>query len=217
MICPSDPEYLDTKRIKQGKSRLSRPHRALADWIAATYQVTVLNTIRDSIMPDGRPRLQVVLEWAEDARTFKSRDKMNYDEDKQEAVKQQYMAAVGEPGPSLQRLLVCFSAFEPIAVEEALSKITEKESQTLKAKINHPDIWVISKTFATVLFHTQAQVEQHQGDELATRLNSGYWRLLAPHDEFGYLRRRGFALRFDSKENFDQAYGGNWFYYSRDH
>ena len=37
--------------------------------------------------------------------------------------------------------------------------------------------------------------------------------LLRPHDEFGYLSRWRFAVRFDSKENFDRKYDANWFYY----
>jgi len=30
-------------------------------------------------------------------------------------------------------------------------------------------------------------------------------------DEFGYLRGEAFEVRFDSKQNFDENYEGNWY------
>ena len=38
----------------------------------------------------------------------------------------------------------------------------------------------------------------------------------AQYDEFGYLAKRGIAVRLDSKENFDAAYKGNRAYYDKD-
>ncbi|MDB6119996.1 MAG: hypothetical protein JWO08_3777 [Verrucomicrobiaceae bacterium] len=209
MVFSSDSEYLATKRIKRGEIRLLATRQALADWISTTYQVTVLNIIQDSIDPDNRPRLQIILEWSDDSQSF------SYDKDKQEAVKRQCIAIAGDSAPSLQRLLVCFSAFESVAIAEAQGKVTEEETKALQTKINHPDIWLISRSFMRVFFYTQAQVNLHQKSELAGRLTTGYWNLLACHDEFGYIKKRGFELSFDSKENFDQVYEGSWFYYFR--
>lgn len=40
-----------------------------------------------------------------------------------------------------------------------------------------------------------------------------YFAILKPHDEFDYLVQESFTVAFDSKQNFDNNYQGNWFYY----
>ena len=40
-----------------------------------------------------------------------------------------------------------------------------------------------------------------------------YFELAEPHDEFGYLDRAEIAIMIDSKENFENNYAANWWYY----
>ena len=57
MITASDREYKATKSIKQGKKCLVAPFDELAQWIAATWKVTVLNVIYDRANSLHAPRL----------------------------------------------------------------------------------------------------------------------------------------------------------------
>ena len=40
-----------------------------------------------------------------------------------------------------------------------------------------------------------------------------YFEILKAYDEFGYLVEKDFAVNFDSKQNFDDNYESNWYYY----
>jgi len=42
-----------------------------------------------------------------------------------------------------------------------------------------------------------------------------YSELLRTYDEFKYLDRQRFSVRFDSRDNLDENYAGKWFYYDR--
>jgi hypothetical protein len=63
MITPADQDYKDTKRVKIHGTPLLPMFEELAEWISVRYGVRVLNIILDTIEPDNRPRLNVVLEW----------------------------------------------------------------------------------------------------------------------------------------------------------
>ena len=64
MIVSSDPDYIDTKLIKQGSKQLDQPLQELADWIFETYGTRPLNIYYDVIETDrNRPRLNIVFEY----------------------------------------------------------------------------------------------------------------------------------------------------------
>src|SRR5262245_37459463 len=132
MIVPSDPDYQETKRIKLENLPLSWPFNELASHIQAAYDVQVLNIRYDTVMPDDRPRLSVVLEFEHDARKFKT-EKTNYfgfDERKQNQVREQFEKIVSISRQSqftLDRLFVIFQSFEQVARIEANEAITDAQ------------------------------------------------------------------------------------------
>src|SRR6267378_4377301 len=161
MITPSDLAYRQTKQIKVSGAPLLSPYRELAEWINARYGVHVLNIILDTIEPDSRPRLNVILEWAEDQRKFLQKELPNFDKDAQLSVQQQFASLKGTLGDQsihVSRLLVIFSAFEPVARAEANNHITTHEIATLKSTIGNKELWEIRKCFDTVTFfyHTNS-------------------------------------------------------------
>jgi len=40
-----------------------------------------------------------------------------------------------------------------------------------------------------------------------------YFELLREYDEFSYWKRENFGIGIDSKQNFDDNYESNWYYY----
>ena len=218
MIISSDKEYQATKLIKQGKEVLAAPFNELAQWISSTWNVTVLNVIYDHTDLCCRPRLQVILELEKDAWTF--RDGVNYDKQKQKHIIDEFRNIISRDkiqGFDVDNLFVVFSAFEPIAKEEADSQIHEEEIAALKNRIDNPDIWEISRCFGhvTFFFFTDDQVKRYEAEGKRDIYARMYFDLLKPHDEFGYLSEEEFKIKFDSKQNFDDNYRGNWFYYYR--
>lgn len=219
MVTSYDREYKATKLIKQGKAVLHPPFEELADWIASTWSVTVLNVIYDHIdVPQKRPRLQVIVEHSRHLETF--RDGYNFDAAKQQAIASRFTEIVNRGNGThyrVDRLLVVFAAFAPLAREEADDHITDAEVSALQGRIANPQLWTIHRCFGRVvfMFFTEEQKRTHARERFPEKYANMYFEVLQQHDEFKYLNRSRFAVEFDSKENFDNRYAGSWFYYDR--
>ncbi len=218
MINTTDKEYKSTKRIKRGKDSLRSPFRDLARWIARTWDVVVLNVIYDPADSLHPPRLQVVVEHKAHLNVF--RRGTTFDPAKQAKIRDKFAELAGRRGaPSFDRkgLFVVFSAFAPLARQDADSRVTDAEVEALKARIGNPAIWEISRSFGevTFFFFTRKQAEDHAKRGLKKVYAGLYYDLLKPHDEFGYLRRKDYAVSFDSKQNFDKNFHSSWFHYYR--
>ena len=87
--------------------------------------------------------------------------------------------------------------------------------EALKARIGNPHIWEISRCFGyvTFFFFSDDQVRRYEEEGKRGIYARMYFELLKPHDEFDYLRESDFNVKFDSKQNFDDNYRGNWLYY----
>jgi hypothetical protein len=216
LIIFSDPEYQATRQIKRRLTQLATPLDALAAWMGEKWAVTVLNVIYTPRNELHAPRLQVVLEHPKDAELF--RDGFNFDEEKQRAITSRFVRVISSQsahGYDLDGLFVVFSAFSPIARQEADSKITDQDIETLKRRMANGDLWTISRSFGhvTFMFYTDAQAKAYAASGMREAYARQYVALLKPHDEFGYISADGFTVQFDSKQNFDDNHGGNWYYY----
>ena len=219
MVTFFDKEYKATKKIKQGGKSLLPPLRELADWINQKWGVTVLNVIYDRAKESlHAPRLQVILEFGRETKKF--RDGPNFDHLKQQAIASRFVEIVSRDQNhdyDLQGLFVVFSAFAPLACDEADSKISDEEIEALKLRIGNPDLWTISRYFGYVTFmlFTDAQAQDHAAMGKKEEYAREYFQVLKPYDEFEYLDESTFEVQIDSKENFDQNYQSSWFYYDR--
>jgi hypothetical protein len=220
MITSSDREYKTTKRIKQGKKKLKAPFDELAQWISSTWKVNVLNVIYDKATSVHKPRLQVIVEHQRELLKFQKGHYGNFIAKKQNAIAEKFMeilARDGTTGFDVDGLFVVFSAFAPLAEEEADGQISEEEIEALKSRIGNPDLWEISRCFGhvTFFFFTYAQVKHYEAEGMKAVYAKLYFDLLKSHDELGYLKEKEFKVDFDSKQNLDENYESNWFYYYR--
>jgi hypothetical protein len=219
LITSFDKDYKATKRVKLGSATLSPPLNELAEWISKKWSVTVINVIYDSANKDlHAPRLQVILEHRSEVELFRHGN--NFDETKQHAIASRFVNIVSRDpshGYDLEALFVVFSAFAPLARQEAANNISEEEIDALQRRIGDPDVWVISRCFDTVtfMFYTDAQAKNYAGTGKKEKYAHEYFKILKPFDEFNYLDEAAFEVQFDSKENFDKNYESNWFYYYR--
>lgn len=219
MLMPSDKDYQETKRIKQSGRPLASPFREIADWIASEYGVQVLNVLYDTVIPDDRPRLSVILEWDHDAEKFRDRLR-NYDDSKQDRVLQQFKRLLVEQniqGIVTEGMFVIFASFEAVARIEANDKVTKADLNRLKRTLANRDLWIIYLQFdsVTFFFYTVGQAQIYEANGLKEVYAEEYMRLVKQYDEFGYIAQKGIIVYFDSKENFDRNYKGSWFNYSR--
>jgi hypothetical protein len=112
-------------------------------------------------------------------------------------------------------LFVVFSAFAPIARQDADGRISKDQVDALKRRIANPDLWEISRYFGyvTFMFYTDAQAKEYAEKGKQSEYSRMYFEILKPYDEFDYLSQNQFAVAFDSKQNFDDNYQSNWYYY----
>jgi hypothetical protein len=218
MIMPSDEDYQQTKRLKKTGVSLESPFKELAEWVSTNFGVHVLNVIYDTVIPDNRPRLSVILENEEGALKFRHGVLGNFNKIDQKRVQEHFGAILSKQHISrfkIEGLFVIFVAFEPVARIEANESVTNGEIYKLKAKLANTDLWEISRCFdsVTFFFYTDAQMKKYEAAGCKESYTQEYSRLVRPYDEFGYLQKRGISVLFDSKENFDTNYQSNWYYY----
>jgi len=225
---PSDKEYKHTKKILLGDSKMNPDFIGIARWIDDKYKVKTLNIIYDTIDNGNLPRLQVIFEFEKEAKSFE-RSRFVYDKKKQDGIARQFKAEMIKKEHIKSRfystkskyethnLLVIFSAFEPISMIETNEAIPESSINKLKTEINNPDLWEISRCFARTTFflYTEKQVEDYEKKGFRQTWSKMYFDLLKDYDKFGYFKLDRFSIYLDSKENFDNNYQGNWFYYDR--
>jgi hypothetical protein len=222
MIAPSDDDYRQTKLLKISGALLPSPYLDLAEWINARHGVHVLNLILDSVQPNDRARLNVVFESREEERRFREESGITFDANKQAEIRDKFRSVAGDVIAhryDLARLLVIFSAFEPVARTDANWLIADSAIQRLKGSLNDNNLWEIRRGFesATFFLYTDTQVKAYESAGARDRFTREYAKLAAPYDDFGYLAKRPLSVLLDSKETFDTTYKSNWFYYDKDH
>ena len=234
MITSLDEDYKATKQIMLGKATINPDFRKLADFIDQTFGVKTVNIIYDTIDNGKRPRLNICFEFEQEQKCFYENNRyINYDSKKQEIIAAKFKQTVKEQkivsGNGLfdfsaksrteeyktNNVWVCYSAFEPVARSEANENISKAKVSQLKKELDNKDLWEISKAFSTTTFflYTDEQMKRYENSEARKIWADKYFDLLEPYNEFGYFKRDKFNINLDSKENFDNNYKSNWYYY----
>jgi hypothetical protein len=218
MITPSDLEYLKAKEIKKGEESIPHPYSDLADWIRSRYSVSVLNISCCEIEPDNRPRLSIDLETEVDLQVFE-RSRFCVDPKKSSAVISKFkeISENARLDLSFKNMFAIFSAFEPVARIEANEKVPERLANNLIKQFRNENIWCIQRMFSALIifYYSETEKEQAVKSGMTDRYVKAYADIIAPYDEFGYLRNNPIIPEIDSKENFDRNYESSWFYYWR--
>ena len=232
MITPYDKEYKATKKIMEGKARLMPEFQELADWIDKTFDVKTINIIFD-LLENEQPRLNICFETEYEQSKFIAQDNVNLDSERQRLIAQKFMSTEQSTNiitkekrfkliRKLQKsknlsnnVFVCYSAFQPIAMWEVNEKIPHSKIDELKKHLNNPNIWEISRAFNGVTFFlfTDQQVKEYEKSNFVKIWTDKYLDLIDQFDEFNYYKRDAFLIKLDSKENFDNNYKSNWYYY----
>lgn len=231
MIESSEIEYKKTKLIKQGKNRIASEFESIAKWISEKYDVNVIDIQQEFMSHNNMVRVSIHLETSEDELKFHESNDWwsNFDSQKQSEIAKKI---VGNPNlikvafdktfgkvlkrkPKTNDIFVSFSAFKPVAMEEANTRIPEQKITELKDSFNIPEIWTISRCFesVTLFVYKDEQKEKIKNSAEFELIENKYFELLKKYDEFNYWKRENFRIGIDSKQNFDDNYESNWYYY----
>ncbi len=233
MIMPSDKDFKETKQIMLGKKAMKPEFNPLSEWIDRTYGVKTINIFYDTIDKGTRPRLEICFEYSREKAQFNGPNGFNFDSDKQKAIGNKFKETLAKQGliqesrlfglfkkPATSKyktenIWVFYGDFESIARTEANENVPESKVKALKNELDNKDIWEISRAFSgtTIFLYTDEQVKKYENSEEHKKWTDKYFELLSQYDEFGYFKREFFLVHLDSKENFDNNYESNWFYY----
>lgn len=234
MISLSDVEYRLTKQILLGKSTIHPDFLPLADFIDKTFKVRTINIVYDTIDKGTRPRIGIYFEFEWEKQSFNENNGVvNLDSKKQKLIAATFKQTLFEQGLiknkelfnvwttsenekyQTENLWVYYSAFEPIARAEANERVPQDKVMQLKSELKCKELWEISRSFSATTFflYTDEQVKQYENSEMRKIWADKYFDLLEHYNEFGYFKREKFNIHFDSKENFDNNYQSNWYYY----
>ena len=234
MIIPSDKEYTQTKRIMLGTKTMKAEFIPLAKWIDKTYNVKTINIIYD-LLGNKRPRIQICFEFEKEKSQFMTHDIDYFDKKKQKAIGDKFCKLMRQQGLDKKNqnsflnfinpkkngiyltdnVFVIYGAFEPVAKFEAATKITKELTEKFIASFDNKEIWTISIGFAipTFFMFTDEKVKEFDKPEIKKVWADRFYDLIKPFDEFDYFKRDNIKVLIDSKENFDNNYQSNWFYY----
>lgn len=220
MIDPSDPDYLETKKIVLGTKNVKQVYVPLIGWIEDTFALTPVNIYVDRLRPENRQRLNLVFRTAPEADAFRDSDGPNFDRDKQAQIANKFielmppfqkLRARGEANP-----FVIFTSFDRVARCDVLGSVSE-EVVSAAVSPNLPNLWCVKKMLSgpIIFLNTKADVEGLTEDAKRS-VNAAVAKIIEKHD-FCDCFSDGISVHFDSKESFEDKYQGNWFYYSRNH
>jgi hypothetical protein len=77
------------------------------------------------------------------------------------------------------------------------------------------DVWQIHSghSWLTVFLFKESQIQQNEDLPKYAELKAGYLRLVKKYLDPPYSEIDKISLSFDSKENFEKKYNGNWYDY----
>lgn len=214
-----------------GKKQINPDFAPIVDFICQKFGLTPINIIYNKQGDNMRPSLMVCVEYEAQATIFHDTSNPPFLDKVKERliidfVKDLWAQSVRSKvkaiwpgnrarGYTAKDIVIFFSAFESVAKMEANQRIPSEDISRLKETIANPDLWEISRIGSDVTFflQTDQQVKELKNSKERKYWGDLYFDLLASYNEFGYFKREDFDIILDSKENFDQNYQSNWYYY----
>lgn len=216
-----------------GTEKMKPEFVPLAEWIDKTYDVKTINIIYDTIH-NNTPRIQICFEFEKEKNKFLTHDISYFDKSKQKAIAEKFSEIIKQQGFAkssnliltlfgsnkkrnylTDNIFVVYGAFETVAKQEAVYKIKQRQTEMFIKSFNNPDIWTISMgfIFPTFFLFTDEKVKEYDKSEIKEMWADQYFEFIKPFDEFNYFKRNEIQVFIDSKENFDNNYQSNWYYY----
>jgi hypothetical protein len=103
-----------------------------------------------------------------------------------------------------------------VAKDEAHGLLTHQELTTFTSSLGIGEQFWCSQRLSgppIIFVYTDAQAAALAVSPVRQRWADDYFAIVKTHDEFNYLARAEVAIQVDSKENFDNNYSSNWYYY----
>jgi hypothetical protein len=220
MVLVEDKFYYETLDVLRGRIELSPVFRELKAFIQSQYEVTVYNLVFREIKYGILKRqwnLCILLASTGDFR--KMRMGLNYIESIQKEIAEKFheLARIHNFGKikSGQDIFVSYVDFSSEMKTDANWKTMETASKIIADKYASHNVWGVHAAFESSVVFFLSKEKKKKCTTIKSDIEDDYFGILKQHDEFNLFNRSSFSLRFDSKQNLDDNYEGNLFYYFR--
>lgn len=213
-----DESYKLAKEIKKGNISVETHFIPFIDWINKKYSVKVLSVSieYEKIKNKTTPQISIILERTSDFNKFVD-NILTIDINKQKECVEAFLKLYPKKIKNVEEAFITFDNFEKTAIYEAIINIKKEELEEIRKSVDKDRLWLIDNAMGFFVVFTNTEQERED------IVNSNYYRiikdklfnLLKLYDEFNYITLDNLKVEFDSKENFEKNYRGNWFYYYR--
>jgi len=209
--------YKQARKLKRGKAMLEPKFSKLAEVLKDKLGIEMIHAVYDRM--DATPRLHIIVNTTEQYVNMhqKGRGRFGYNKNIQKLIVRAFtrIARETDTGKSYDtdNLFVCFTDFEKEAKTAANSEISTGLREKLLA--GHREIWQVVSLFTTitVFYWTDEDLKHNDANGVNDDIRAYCYETLKNADEFHYYTASNFVLIFDSKENVDNHYEGNLYYY----
>jgi hypothetical protein len=201
-----DKEYIETKRIKELNLGINPMFKNFGKRLESAFNLTVLNIFYESLLHNKSPRIYVIYEsfkkWKKEINSNTS-----YIE-RQNVYKEIFNCEF--PEQKNDKLFFIDSPFDSVNINEVFINIDEFQvEEFVKPLIDkYWRIYPFGKTIC-VFCMENSQIEMNKKQE--SRIKKHYYELAKENDNFDFIKNMDSVfVKFDSKENFENKYGGSW-------
>jgi len=114
---------------------------------------------------------------------------------------------------SSEEIWVSYRDFSAHMRSEINRKIAKIASKSITQKYAAYRIWSVHESPLSSVVFFLSEEDLKNSTDIRMEIEDYYFGLLKQHDEFNVFDRAGFRLGFDSKQNLDENYEGNLYYY----
>jgi hypothetical protein len=217
MLFGDEKLYKWTRALKRGDLKLPRQFDGLRKRLEQRLSIRIVNVVYDKIElgpAKGKPRLNIIVETQTDLQRIRS-NLFEFKPGVPEAIFDEFRSVAQVAGWDSDTPHLISDVFSDEAMNQAAYKFFQKDRKSvLKEYASHRvwDITGMSKDIV-VFFVDEAAIATAMDNGAAEQIKSSCYDAMKSHDEFNYLTPANFSIRFDSKENLDKNYQGNFFYY----
>ncbi len=209
--------YEQCRKLKLGEAKLPPVLGELKKWIDAEYSINVINIVYDR-MPDQRPRLDVIVETHADYSKM-HKEYFGLNEQYQKAIAERFSEIVKDLALENEYdtgdAWVFYEDFSSTAMARACDQLLGKDKEHLMQKFSALNLWYITgfSSWVAVFYNKDSDVKENDKNGASELIKKECFRLVKRYDEFDYIHYDTFTITFDSKQNLDEHYHGNLYYY----
>lgn len=220
MILVDDNTYYETLEILRGNKQLSEIFVELKEWLFVKYHIHAYNfefKEFDINKPARRNSLKIMLSSSDEFWSMFAG--FNFDNYKQMAIAEKfYNLAQKHNLENINTYYGAFVTYVDFSEEMRVNYFRRAYnliSKPLTEKYKIYSVWQLFDKFSqlTVFYRNEINVKTNQFIGISKQIKDEFYETLHRLDEFNVFTYDTFDVRFDSKENLDNKYEGNLFYY----